>query len=92
MNRTGLVEGELSRQRLLSGGVLTVVLVLGFDGCEVSDRGVQPVLVEPMHPGEGCELELIDGSERAVDLDTFVLVETDDGLGEVVVRTRSEHR
>src|SRR5690606_17178073 len=64
---------------------LTVVLVLLLDRGEVSDRGVQPVLVEPVHPGEGGELEFVDCAERAVDLDALGLVEPHDGLGEGVV-------
>ena len=72
----------MSRQRLRLGGVLTVVRVLGLDGCEVSDRGVQPVLLKQVHPGERGELEVIGAAERAVDLDELVLVEHGHGLGE----------
>ena len=43
----GSVEPEFSRQRLLLGGVATVVRGLVFEGRGVADRGVQPVVVEP---------------------------------------------
>ena len=52
LNRLGLVEGEFSRQRLLPGGDLTVVRVLHLDRGEITDRGVQSVLVEPVHPAQ----------------------------------------
>jgi hypothetical protein len=61
------VEGGFSQSRLALRVRLTVVLLFGFDRCEISDRGVQPVLVEPVHPGEGREFEFVDGVERAVD-------------------------
>lgn len=71
----------MSRRRLSSGVDLTVVLVFFLDGGDVSDGRVQPVLVEPVHPGKGCEFEVVGAVEGAVDLDAFVLAEADDGLG-----------
>jgi hypothetical protein len=78
------VEGGFPQSRLALGVHLTVVLLFGFDRCEISDRGVQPVLVEPVHPGEGREFEFVDGAERAVNIDALGLVEPDEGLGESV--------
>jgi hypothetical protein len=73
-----LVEGEFSRQLVLPGVDLTVVLLLGLDRCQVVDRGVEAVLVEPVDPGQGRELELVNGLERVDDLDALVPVEPDD--------------
>lgn len=80
-----LVEGEFSRARVRLGGVFTVVLLLDFKWCEVVQRGVQPVVVEPVHPGQGGQFEFVDGAERAVDLDAFGLIQPDHGLGQRVV-------
>ena len=76
------MEGEFSRERSLLGGVLTVVLLLELDWRDVADRGVQALVVEPVDPGQGRQLEVVHGAERAVTLDALVLVEADDGLGE----------
>ena len=46
---------------------------------------MQAVLVEPVHPGERGEFELVGGAERAVDLHALGLVEPDDALGEGIV-------
>ena len=48
---------------------------------QLSDRGAQPVLIEPVHPGQGREFEPVDGPERAVDLHILSRVETDYGCG-----------
>jgi hypothetical protein len=71
------VEGGFSQCRLALGVDLTVVLVLLLDGSEISDGGVQPVLVEPVHPGQCLKLELVGVPERAVDLHALGLVEPD---------------
>ena len=72
---------------MASGCDLTVVLVFLLDGCEVSDRGVEAVLVEPAHPGEWgeFEFEFVGGAEWDVDLDALRFVEPDDALREAVV-------
>jgi hypothetical protein len=46
---------------------------------------VQPVLVEPMHPRQRRQLELIDGAKRAVDLHARGLIESDRRLGQSVI-------
>ena len=76
------MEGEFSQRWLVLGVDLTVVLVLLLDGCEAPDRGVQPVLVEPVHPGQRRQLEVVGVAERAVDLDALGLVEANDALCE----------
>ena len=37
----------------------------------------QPVLVEPVHPGQGRQFEPVEGPEWAVDRDAFGLVEAE---------------
>ena len=78
------MEGGFSQRRLALGVDLTVVLVLLLDGGEVSDRGVQPVLVEPVHPGQRGQFQVIRAAERAVDLYALGLVEADDALCESI--------
>lgn len=79
------MEGEFSRNRLILGVHLTLVLVFLLDRCEISDQGVQAVLDAPVQPRQGGKLPLIGGAEWAVDLDAFRFVETDDRLGQGVV-------
>lgn len=50
VNRPGFSGGRFFRQRLLSGLVVTVGRLLGFERGLVINRGVEPVLVEPVHP------------------------------------------
>ena len=78
------MEGEFSQCRLALGVHFTVVLVFFLDGCEVVDRGVQPVVVEPVHPGQRGQFELIGGAERAIDLYAFGLVKSDNALCESI--------
>ena len=79
------MEGGFSRQRLLSGVVLTVValLVLGRGG--VDDGAVQAGGVEPVDPAEGGELEVVDSAERGVVADAFGLLEPDHRLRHRVI-------
>jgi len=53
--------------------------VLG--GRHVSDRAVQPGLVEPRNPAAGGELKVVDAPERAVTADALGLVEPDQAFG-----------
>jgi hypothetical protein len=53
------VEGELARQRLLRGGVLTVMSLLELDRRDVAQGAVQPVVVEPVGPGQRPQLEVV---------------------------------
>lgn len=50
MNRPGLVHGQLSRQRLLSSSVLTVVGLIVLDGRDVAEGAVEALLVPPVDP------------------------------------------
>ena len=52
-----LVEAGFSRQRLLLGVVLTVVVVPVLGRAAVVPGTVQPVHVDPMSPAEGDQLD-----------------------------------
>lgn len=71
------MEGEFYRQQLLSGVVLMVICLLVLDRGGVGQGAVEPVGVEPVHPGQGgqleLELELVDGAEWAVGADALSL-------------------
>ena len=54
-----------------------------------TDRGVQADLVEPPHPVQGGELDLVDVAPRAVEVDALGFVEPDGRLGERVNRNTS---
>ncbi len=62
-----------------------MVLMLVLDRWDVPDRGVQPGLVEPVHPEKGCQLEIIDASPWSFPSDALGLVEPDHALGQGVV-------
>jgi len=79
------VEGVLSRQRLLLGVVLAVVLGLVFDRWKVAQGGVQSGGVEPVDPVQGGQLEVVDAVPWTVAADEFGLVEADQALGLAVV-------
>lgn len=72
--------GGFSRQRLLAGGVLTVVGLLELDGWDVAEGAVEAVLVEPVDPVQGRELEVVDTASGAFGTDALELGETDEGL------------
>jgi hypothetical protein len=74
------VEAEFSRQRLLSGVDLTVVLGLVLDGWDVLQAAVEPVVVEPVHPAERGEFEVVDAAPGPFPLGAFGLVEPDQAL------------
>ena len=63
----------MSRQGFLSGDGDEVVVVLGFYGGGVAEGSVEPVVVQPVDPGQGGQLEVVDGAERAVVADALVL-------------------
>ncbi len=79
------MQGVFSRQRLLLGVVLTVVLGLVLDRGDVSQGGVQPGGVEPVDPVQGGQLEVVDAVPWTVAADEFGLVEADQALGLAVV-------
>lgn len=77
MKRHGSAESEFSRQRLLHGDVLTVVLLLELDRGDVPEAAAQPVVVEQCTRVQGGEPEVVDASPRSLALDHLVLVEPD---------------
>jgi len=62
-----------------------VVAFLGFGRRDVADRLQQPAMVEPIDPGQRCELDGLEGSPRPATMDDLGLVEAIDRLGECVV-------
>lgn len=54
----------MSRQRLLRDVEVTVVDGLEFDRWHVVEAAVQPGVVEPVHPAQRGELEVVDGAPR----------------------------
>ena len=42
---------------------------------------MQPVVVEPVHPGQGGQLEVVGAAPRTLVTHTLELVEPDEGLG-----------
>lgn len=73
--------GEFPRERLLLGVDLTVVGVLELGWRDVSEGAVQPVVVEPVDPVQGAELEVVDATPGSFVADAFQLMETDRALG-----------
>ena len=59
--------------------------LLKLDGRDVSDRLQQPSVIEPVHPVEGRELDVLDVAPRTAAADDFGLEQADDGLGQGVV-------
>lgn len=63
------------------------MLLLVLDRRNVVQGAVEPVVVEPVHPGQRCEFEVLDGAPGAVGPDALELVEPDQRLGlRVVIR------
>jgi len=71
------VEAGFSRQRLLLGVDVTVVVVLELDRWAVAEAAVQPGLVEPVDPSERGELEVVYAPSGAFVADALGLVEPD---------------
>jgi hypothetical protein len=68
--------------------VLTVVLGFVLDGRHVADHGVEAVLVEPVHPVQGAQFQVVDAAPGSFVLDEFAFVEPDQGFGFGVVPCR----
>ena len=68
------MKGGFSRQRLLSGVDLTVVLGLVPDWAVV-DGAVQPAGVEPTDPRQGDQLKVVDAAAGSVVTDASVVTE-----------------
>jgi hypothetical protein len=64
--------------------VLTVVERLELGGGQVCARGVEPSVVEPVHPLEGRELHVVEVAPRPASTDQLGLEQADLGLGERV--------
>ena len=84
--------GSLDSNRLVGLRLVTVGgLVLGW--WDVVEGAVEPDGVEPGHPAEGGELDVVDGLPRALSgaADQLGLVERVDGFGQSVGRSRRLH-
>lgn len=60
---------------------MTVVELLGLDRGEVVDRAVGAFVVEPVHPFQGRDLDVVPAAPRALRVDQLGLVQTDLRLG-----------
>jgi hypothetical protein len=58
-------------------GDRTVVLFLELDRWDVVEGAVEPVVVEPVDPGQRREFEVLDGAPGSVGPDVLELVEPD---------------
>ena len=85
MNRPRSSAGRVLPTAVAAEVDRTVVLGLELDGWDVADAAVQPVLVEPGHPGEGGQLEVLDAAQGAFVAHELGLVEPGQALGLRVV-------
>lgn len=69
------MEAEFSRLRLLLGVDLTAVLGLELDRWRVAQSTVQTGFVEPVHPAQGGEFEVLEATPGAFAVGAFGLVE-----------------
>jgi hypothetical protein len=60
--------------------------VFELDGWEVAVDLEQPVLVEPVDPGQGGGFDVFDGAPGAAAADQFGLEQSDHGFGQRVVQ------
>ena len=65
--------------------LLSVVGGFEFGWEDVADGGVEPGGVPPVHPGQGGQLDVVDGAPRPLVADEFALVEADHRFGQGVV-------
>ena len=77
---------QTAQQNLQTAGCTTRVEV-GFSLCwwDIPDRTEQATIVEPVHPFEGSELDILEASPRPPLSDHLRFVEADDRLGESIV-------
>ena len=61
--------------------------MFGFGRRDVADGLQEPVVVEPVHPFQRCELDGLERSPRTAPMDDLGFIETIDRLGESVVVT-----
>jgi hypothetical protein len=64
----------------------SVVQLFCGHGGEVVEVLVGPLVVEPVDPVEGLDLDVVDVAPRALAADEFVLERPDRGLGQGVVQ------
>ncbi len=64
---------------------MTVEVLLVLDRWDVSEGAVEAVLVEPVHPVQGRQLEVVDAAPGSLVADALELVEPDQALGLGVV-------
>ena len=79
------MEAGFSRQLVLAGVDVTVVVGLVLHGRDVADGGVEAVVVEPPHSVHGGEFDVVDATPGAVVANDFGLEQADDGFGQRVV-------
>ena len=63
------------------GGVFSVILCFNFCWGAVVKLRVEPLVVEPPHPFQGRQLDLLDNAPWATLLDQFRLEQRELGLG-----------
>ena len=67
----------------MTGSFLTaILLLLALDRRDVSVRGEEPAVVEPIDPVERGQFDRFDRAPRSTTIDDLGLVETNDRLGE----------
>ena len=82
----GLPEAEFVESRCHGEGLdLLIVARFGFGGRDVADGLEQAAVVEPIHPVEGGELNLLQRAPGSPAPDDLGLVEAVDRLGQGVV-------
>ena len=68
--------------------MVSVVSLLGLGGCEVVAVLERPMVVEPVDPFGGGDLQIVEALPRSPRFDQLGLVEADHGFGEGVVPRR----
>jgi hypothetical protein len=66
----------------LAVGMVVGVLELGWG--DIADHAVQPMLIPPVHPGQGGQLDLVGGPPWALAADQLGLEQPVDGFGQGV--------
>lgn len=79
------MEGWFSRDLVGSGVDVTVVVGLELDRGDVAEGAVDAGVVEPPHPVQGGEFEVVCSAPRALVVDAFGLVEPDSRLRQSVI-------
>ena len=85
------MEAGFPQQRVLLGVDLTVVGVLELDGGDVADLAMDADVVEPPHPVQGGELEVVDPTPRSFVTDGRSAVDGVERLGQEPPRGQPQH-